>query len=176
MLQLQTQCAQQGPGNRAQLAPDAVSHSMSCYSVPASASHAQQETHASVLNRYCCCCLFADMLVNEYQTSPQLAGMSMPELQNHMSHLRHLTFKRLTEQMPGRKSAPGTATGPSSGVEAAAAGAGTSAGNQAFGGSVELGHITAGATGGSGAASGRTSRNRDAVQPFDQSNFSTLPL
>lgn len=129
-----------------------------------------------------CCILLrvsvaADMLVNEYQASPQLAGMSMPELQQHMSHLRHLTFKRLTEQMPGnRKSAPGAANSANT-AAAAAAGAGTSAGSPGFGGSVELGHITAGATGGAGgAASGRNSRNRDAAQPFDQSNFSTLPL
>jgi hypothetical protein len=114
------------------------------------------------------------MLVNEYQSSPQMAGMSMPELQQHMSHLRHLTFKRLTEQMPGsRKSGAGAGYSADS---AAAAGAGASAGSPGFGGSVELGHITAGVTGGSAAASGRTSRNRDATQPFDQSNFSTLPL
>ena len=117
------------------------------------------------------------MLVNEYERSPQLAGMSMPELQNHMSHLRHLTFKRLTEQMPGRKTGPGAgSTGGADGPGAAAAGAGTSAGSPGFGGSVELGHIAAGATVSSATASGRNSRNRDAVQPFDQSNFSTLPL
>lgn len=127
---------------------------------------------------YCCVllCTAADLLVNEYQTSPQLAGMSMPELQNHMSHLRHLTFKRLTEQMPNRKSAAGAGNaGAANTAAAAAAGAGTSAGSPGFGGSVELGHITAGATG-SSAAAGRNSRNRDAAQPFDQSNFSTLPL
>lgn len=118
----------------------------------------------------------ADLLVNEYQTSPQLAGMSMPELQNHMSHLRHLTFKRLTEQMPNRKSGAGAgnAGAANAAAAAAAAGAGTLAGSPGFGGSVELGHITAGATGSS--ASGRNSRNRDAAQPFDQSTFSTLPL
>jgi hypothetical protein len=118
----------------------------------------------------------ADMLVNEYQTSPQMAGMSMPELQQHMSHLRHLTFKRLTEQMPGNRKSGAGAGYSADAAAAAAAGAGASAGSPGFGGSVELGHITAGVTGGSAAASGRSSRNRDAAQPFDQSNFSTLPL
>lgn len=118
-----------------------------------------------------------DVLVNDYQNSPQLAGMSMPELQNHMSHLRHLTFKRLTEQMPGRKSGPGA--GNAAAAETAA-GAGASAGMTGLSGSVELGHIAAGATGSSAtaaaAAAGRNNRSRDAAQPFDQSNFSTLPL
>jgi len=101
----------------------------------------------------------------------------MPELQNHMSHLRHLTFKRLTEQMPGRKSGPGA--GNAAAAETAA-GAGASAGMTGLSGSVELGHIAAGATGSSAtaaaAAAGRNNRSRDAAQPFDQSNFSTLPL
>ena len=44
------------------------------------------------------CC--ADDLLDEYTASPQLKGMSMPEVQLHMSHLRHLTFKRLAEQHP----------------------------------------------------------------------------
>eukprot|EP00878_Enallax_costatus_P002547 GHUV01002729.1.p1 GENE.GHUV01002729.1~~GHUV01002729.1.p1 ORF type:complete len:420 (+),score=101.14 GHUV01002729.1:498-1757(+) len=37
-------------------------------------------------------------LLKEYQASPHLKGMNMPDVQHHMQHMRHLTFKRLTEQ------------------------------------------------------------------------------
>ncbi|KAF8073224.1 GapC [Scenedesmus sp. PABB004] len=61
-------------------------------------------------------------LLNEYQASPHLKGLNMPDVQHHMQHMRHLTFKRLTEQAGGR---PGGA-GPSG-----SGGAGGSAGGAA---------------------------------------------
>jgi hypothetical protein len=100
--------------------------------------------------------------------------MSMPELQSHMSQLRHLTFKRLTEQTPSsRKSGPGGgSTGGAGGSAAAAAGSGVGAGSTgaasfgAAGGAVELGRV-------------RGASPQQLDNPFkDQShaNFSTLPL
>ncbi|WIA09722.1 hypothetical protein OEZ85_009104 [Tetradesmus obliquus] len=46
-------------------------------------------------------------LLNEYQASPHLRGMNMPEVQHHMQHMRHLTFKRLTEQAASSSSSSG---------------------------------------------------------------------
>jgi hypothetical protein len=146
------------------------------------------------------CCLriallpaHADELVNQYQTSPALAGMSMPELQSHMSQLRHLTFKRLTEQLPGgaaaRSKQPPGAVGASAGgtgsgvvgLGAAAAAAAAAAGIGHNGGTVELGRVAAGATGSGGGgrpAGAAAQQQRDASNPFDQSpsQFHSLPL
>eukprot|EP00879_Flechtneria_rotunda_P004613 GHRR01004869.1.p1 GENE.GHRR01004869.1~~GHRR01004869.1.p1 ORF type:complete len:426 (+),score=96.72 GHRR01004869.1:474-1751(+) len=58
-----------------------------------------------------------DDLLNEYQVSPHLKGLSMPEVQHHMHHMRHLTFKRLTEQLSARQQQQaGLQTAGSSGV------------------------------------------------------------
>lgn len=37
-------------------------------------------------------------LIDEYQSAPQLSNMPLQQVHKHMTHLRHLTFKRLTEQ------------------------------------------------------------------------------
>lgn len=62
----------------------------------------------------CHCGLFTDDLIKEYQASPHLKGMNMPDVQHHMQHMRHLTFKRLTEQAGSRPTAAAGATGSSS--------------------------------------------------------------
>jgi hypothetical protein len=114
--------------------------------------------------------------------------MSMPEVQLHMSHLRHLTFKRLAEQhpateAPNRKAAAvaaalaAAASGGSSGSRPAAGAAGASQLPGSLGG-VEL---TAARGGGWGNAlsSNNTSPQGDLRNPFsDQqvAGFNALPL
>lgn len=101
----------------------------------------------------------------------------MPEVQHHMTHLRHLTFKRLTEQA-GKQlagSSAGAMDGSSkrsapNGMSASADGLPVSSGGGAAGG-IELSHLPAGATAGPHAHSPDVARN-----PFDQSPFSSLPL
>ncbi|GIL62473.1 hypothetical protein Vafri_16693 [Volvox africanus] len=46
-------------------------------------------------------------LVNEYNSEPGLAERPLPEVQSHMWHLRHMTFKRLTERDHGHPSGNG---------------------------------------------------------------------
>ncbi|GLI71301.1 hypothetical protein VaNZ11_016442 [Volvox africanus] len=46
-------------------------------------------------------------LVNEYNSDPGLAERPLPEVQSHMWHLRHMTFKRLTERDHGHPSGSG---------------------------------------------------------------------
>ncbi|GBF92454.1 hypothetical protein Rsub_04558 [Raphidocelis subcapitata] len=58
-------------------------------------------------------------VVDDYATSPQLRGMPMAEVQHYMQHMRHYTFRRLTEQRPG---------GAGAGAGAAKSGAGAAAG------------------------------------------------
>jgi hypothetical protein len=75
-------------------------------------------------------------LLNEYQASPHLRGMNMPEVQHHMQHMRHLTFKRLTEQTGSSSSSgsgasrPAPVAVPPAAAAAAAAGATVGSGLQ----------------------------------------------
>ncbi|GIM16380.1 hypothetical protein Vretimale_19042 [Volvox reticuliferus] len=48
-------------------------------------------------------------LVNEYNGDPGLVDRPLPEVQSHMWHLRHMTFKRLTERDHGHT--PGNGPG-----------------------------------------------------------------
>lgn len=96
-------------------------------------------------------------LLKEYQASPHLKGMNMPDVQHHMQHMRHLTFKRLTEQGNGTRPA-GAAAGatgsrqpmvmtdiPLDSVQmdqVTSSGAGArGSGSSSFGGAVELGNM-----------------------------------
>lgn len=54
-------------------------------------------------------------LLKEYQASPHLKGMNMPDVQHHMQHMRHLTFKRLTEQAGNSSNRPPAAAGATGG-------------------------------------------------------------
>lgn len=67
-------------------------------------------------------------LLHEYQASPHLQGLNMPEVQHHMQHMRHQTFKRLTEQGPpsSRAAGQGAAAAAGQGAGASSSGAGLS--------------------------------------------------
>ncbi|KAI8470758.1 MAG: inward rectifier potassium channel-domain-containing protein [Monoraphidium minutum] len=122
-------------------------------------------------------------LVSEYEASPHLRGMAMPEVQHYMQHMRHYTFRRLTEQRgaAAAKAPPAglQSMGSGAAVElapfpAAANGSAPSGGGGGGGG--------AGGGGAGGAGGGRG--GDDLVNPFaDQGGgrggggaFSQLPL
>ncbi|PNW74256.1 hypothetical protein CHLRE_13g591450v5 [Chlamydomonas reinhardtii] len=65
-------------------------------------------------------------LLSEYNADPGLAERPLPEVQSHMWHLRHMTFKRLTERTEGAVSAGGAP--PAAGAGAAAGGGGAGGG------------------------------------------------
>ncbi|PNH03921.1 ATP-sensitive inward rectifier potassium channel 11, partial [Tetrabaena socialis] len=48
-------------------------------------------------------------LLAEHNADPSLADLPLPELQSHMWHLRHMTFKRLTERDPAAAATPSSA-------------------------------------------------------------------
>ncbi len=129
-----------------------------------------------------------DALVNEYQSSPHLRGMSMPDVQHHLGHMRHLTFKRLTEQHGKAPAAAANAAMGNAGTSPVAAGA---TGGSGLPQSFAAGSYVAQRTGGNGVemapvrmappapgSDGRDVRNPFAAPPRDQGspNFSSLPL
>ncbi|KAG2443371.1 hypothetical protein HXX76_001732 [Chlamydomonas incerta] len=67
-------------------------------------------------------------LLSEYNADPGLADRPLPEVQSHMWHLRHMTFKRLTERMEGGMSAGGAPPAGTGAGGAASGGAGAGAG------------------------------------------------
>ncbi|KAG2443315.1 hypothetical protein HYH02_009382 [Chlamydomonas schloesseri] len=94
-------------------------------------------------------------LLSEYNADPGLAARPLPEVQSHMWHLRHMTFKRLTERTePGTGMSAGGAPpagGAGAAAAAAAAGAGAGAGAGAATGGVGAGGGHAAGLGRSGA-------------------------
>lgn len=119
----------------------------------------------------------ADAL-REYQSNPQLKGMSLPEVQHHLDHLRHSTFRRLSEGVGahGAKTYVGNGHGKETGGSdsvfnnlAATNTAGPTFSVNPFqaamqqrppGGSVEMRGIS----------------SRDVFVPGDQEQFTTMPL